>query len=39
MESIHVEGSFEIVMNKSEIALEERIEEDKYESFKTLPSS
>ncbi len=39
MESIHVEGSFEIVMNKREIALEERIEEEKYESSKTLPSS
>ncbi len=32
-------GSFEIVMNKNETALEERIEEGKYESFKTLPSS
>jgi hypothetical protein len=39
MESIHVEGSFETVMNKREIALEERIEEEKYESSKTLPSS
>jgi hypothetical protein len=39
MESIHVEGRFEIVMNKSEIALEERIEKEKYESSKTLPSS
>jgi hypothetical protein len=39
MESIHMEGSFEIVMNKSEIALEEKFEEEKYESSKTLPSS
>ncbi len=34
-----MEGSFEIVMNKSEIALEEKFEEEKYESSKTLPSS
>ncbi len=34
-----MEGSFEIVMNKIETTLEERIEEEKYESSKTLPSS
>ncbi len=39
MELIHVEGSYEILMNEGEIALEEKTKEEKCERFKTLPSS
>jgi hypothetical protein len=39
MELIQVEGSYEILMNESEIALEEKNKEERCERFKKLPSS
>jgi len=39
MEPIHVEESFEIVMNENEIAFEQKIEEERFKRSKTLSSS
>lgn len=39
MESKHVEGSFEIFLNESEIAFEEITKEGRFNKFETLPNS
>jgi hypothetical protein len=39
MESKHVEGSFDIFLNESEIAFEEITKEERFNKFETLPNS